>query len=413
MERKALTAKAVERIKPPATGRVEQWDAALPGFGLRVTDKGVKSWVQMVRIHGKLARLTLGQYPGVSLGEARDKARENRRAIDNGEDPRIAKREARQRPSDMFEDVATLFVERYAKKANRGWKETERILTKYVNPRWSGRRLRSITRADVVVLLDEVQDQNGLYMANRVLAVVRKLFNWAMVERALIDATPIVPGMARKGEKKRDRWLSESEVAELIPALDSLGYPFGQFFKLLLITGQRRNEVANLHWDNIDLEKRQWTIPGASMKSGRVQLVPLSPLAIEVLETIPENYGYVFTTHRRRERPISGFNNGKKRCDEALQNARIAAQGDGAIPMPAWVLHDLRRTAASHMRRLGVYQEIVGAVLAHAPKGVTGLHYDQYDMRAEKADALGRWGRELERLIGRENDNVVALVDVR
>ncbi len=402
MVRKTLTAKAVDRVKTPVSGRVEHWDGALPGFGLRVTDKGIKSWVQMVRIHGKQARLTLGTYPDLSLGEARDKARANRRAIENGEDPRVAKLAARERPADLFEDVAELFVERYAKKKNKGWKETERIFTKYVDPRWGRRRLNSITRADVVALLDDIEDANGLYMANRVLAQVRKLFNWALLERALIDSTPIVPGMARSGEKKRDRVLGENEISDLLPAWDSLGYPFGPFFKLLLATGQRRSEVAGMRWEHIDVEAQQWMIPGEHMKSGRPQLVPLSSLALEILSSLPTEQGYVFTTHARGERPISGFTRAKERSEKIIGEA-----------MSAWVIHDLRRTAATHMRRLGVFREVISAVLGHAPKGVTAEHYDMYDMLAEKTDALDRWCRELERLMGRERDNVVALADAR
>ena len=407
MVRKTLTAKAVDRIKPPDFGRVEHWDGALPGFGLRVTEKGIKSWVQMVRIHGRQARLTLGSYPDLSLSEARDKARANRRAIENGGDPRAAKREGRERPSDLFEDVADLFVERYAKKANKGWKETERIFRKYVNPRWGRRRLGSISRADVVSLLDDVQDAHGLYMANRVLAQVRKLFNWALVERALIEATPIVPGMARIGEKKRDRVLDDSEITELLSVWDSLGYPFGPLFKLLLVTGQRRSEVAGMRWAHIDFEAGQWTIPGAIMKSGRPQLVPLSPLALEILGSIPADKGYVFTTHLKGERPVSGFSRAKRRCDESL------AADDDAPRIERWRIHDLRRSAATNMRRLGISRETTSVVLGHAPQGVTAEHYDLYDMLPEKTDALERWGRELERLMGRERDNIVALADTR
>ncbi len=397
-----LTDAAVARIKPPETGRDQYSDMLLPGFRLRVTDKGLKSFSLLTRYRGNQIRVNCGKFPVTSLAEARQTARDALAAIEQGKDPGAARREARERISDLFNDVAALFVERYAKNKNKGWKETERIFQKYVNPRWATRSLKTITRADVVALLDDIEDAHGIYMANRVLAQVRKLFNWALVERALIEVTPIVPGMARKGEKKRDRFLDEGEISSFLGVSETLGYPFGPLFKLLLVTGQRRDECASMKWEHVDIGARQWLIPGELTKSGRSQLVPLSLLALEIIDTVPKvaEKGYVFTTHSNGERPVSGFSKAKARCDKALDKYKIEP----------WRIHDLRRSAATHMRRIGISREITSAVLGHAPVGVTAEHYDQYDMLAEKTDALERWSRELERLMGRDLNNVIELV---
>lgn len=185
--------------------------------------------------------------------------------------------------------AASLYVERYAKRQQRHWKETERILKKYVVSRWGRRDIVEIKRSDVVQLLDHVEDNHGRIMANRTLAAVRKMFNWLLVERAVLDATPVVPGMSRANERARarQRWLRDDEFRSLWDACKKAGWPFGPFVRFMLVTGQRRGEVAAVKWRDLDLESELWTIPADGTKAGREHEVPLNALAIEILEAMP------------------------------------------------------------------------------------------------------------------------------
>ncbi len=399
-----LTVSAVEKLKPPQAGRREVFDALQPGFGVRITDKGHRSWIVLCQLHGKRIRCTIPMDRVVdeetgketlNLAEARETARQYARDAKNGRDPRLRKAEARLKQADTFAVIADDFIERYARRrGNRSWKETKRLLDKYVIPVWGQRPIREITRSDVVELLDRVEDDSGFYTANRVLAAVRKLFNWLLVERGKLDATPIVPGMARGKEVKRENTLDDEELKALWNA--DLGYPFGPFIRLLLVTGQRLREVATMRWQDIDLEARVWTLPAEATKPGRKHEVPLSAPALEVLEALPRFPGpYVFST-TAGEKPISGFSRAKRRADQ------LSGVSD-------WRFHDLRRTVGTGMARLQVSKEIRGRVLNHAQKRDVTDTYDSYEYLPEKARALEIWAQKLTSIIRPADDKVVQL----
>ncbi len=251
-----------------------------------------------------------------------------------------------------------------------------------------------MTRADVVELLDRVEDDSGFYTANRVLAAVRKLFNWLLVERGELDTTPIVPGMARGKEVKRERTLNDEEIKAVWDA--DLGYPFGPFIRALLATGQRLREVATMRWQDLDLEARVWTLPPEMTKAGRKHEVPFSELALEILGALPRFSGpYVFST-TGGEKPISGFSRAKKRAD--------LFSG-----VSSWRFHDLRRTAGTGMARLKVPKEIRGRVLNHAQKRDVTDTYDTYEYLTEKRHALDTWAQKLTSIIRPSEDKVVPL----
>jgi len=307
-----------------------------------------------------------------------------------------------------FDNVVAVFIDRYASK-NVTVGETKRIFDRYVLPHWNDRLLTEITRSDVVDLLDRVEDNAGLHMANRVLAAVRKLFNWALSERALIEASPIVPGMARKGETSRDRYLSQDEIGLVWAAAESLGYPFGPFVRLLLVTGQRRSEVAAMQWGDLDLDhNHMWVLRAEDTKGGREHFVLLSDLAINILQSAPKVGELVFTT--QGERPVSGFSKAKRRLDQkVLSLRRMISTKMGQNPnqietLPSWRFHDLRRTVATHMEdELGIAPHIIGAVLNHDPrqhKGVTAT-YLRGRLIAERKRALESWAQFLESIIDR------------
>lgn len=385
-----LTAKYVENIKPPEKGRLQLWDTALPGFGLRVSEKGKKTWVVMYRSRGRQRRMTLGRYPTFSLAEARDEARTALRSLEQGVDPAEEKLAAKRRPEATFTDVVEQFIELYAKPKNRGWKETRRILHKNVVPRIGHYALHEVERRYVIDILDAIVARGSPTQANRVLAHVRKLFNWAL-DRGMVETNPVFGLKPPAKEESRDRVLSDDELKRLWTVWDEIEWPFGQLFKLLLLTGQRRNEVATMRWSNIDFANMTWTIPREIAKNDRTHGVPLSDLALEIIESAPciGNRDLIFSTTGRTS--VSGFSKAKKACD-------IGAS------VHEWRTHDLRRTCASGMARSGIPPHVVEKILNHSSGTISGVAavYNRYGYEEEKRAALNTWSQYLQRLVNAE-----------
>lgn len=401
--RKRLTKMTLEQ-KAPARGRVEVRDTDSP-LVFRLTAKDARSLSVRTRLRGQQVRLT---YPGSAtidnLDDARRWAHEVAAQCKQGIDPREEERrlqvEAEMADGRRFDHVVNQFIERYAKK-NKTWPETRAIFQRHVLPRWRERQIDEITRADVAALLDEVEDKASVYSANRVLAAVRKLFNWS-VTRGLIELSPVVPGMARRGEVSRTRYLSPDELRLVWNAAGRLGYPAGAVVQLLITTGQRRGELTAMTWDQLDLAGESlWTLPAEQTKSARTHLIPLSDLTLDILKDIPRLGDYVLTS--RGDRPVSGFGKWKKKLDEEiLKLLAEEAEADGAdpdqvTPLPHWRLHDLRRTVATHMEELGIPPHIVGSVLNHDPKSYKGITsiYTRGDLIFARRKALNAWARFL------------------
>lgn len=410
---KVLTDAAVSRFRLPAEGQDEHWDAAVPGLGIRVTSKGRRSWVLMKRLKvGKkaLVRFTLGEYPTMTLAAARTKAGRYVEIINAGGDPReeaereIAVTEARRR--NTFEIVTGEFIEKYAKRKIRSWARVERGLELHAFPHWRNKMIDTITRRDVNDLMDKLIESGLSVQANRVLAYVRKLFNWC-IERGILETSPAFQVKPPTHEQPRERDLRDDELASLWPASEALGAPFGPYLKVLLILGQRRTEVATMRWQDIDLDKGEWTLPRDLTKAKRTHVIPLPRMAVDILKEMPRQLGpYVFST-TAGERPISGFGRVKERLDKTITTARAKKT---LAAMEAWTLHDLRRTVATRMAELGVPVEHIGRVLNHAPRGVTATVYDKHTYVPEKRRALELWADYLKSIVAPEaGSNVVPL----
>ena len=268
--------------------------------------------------------------------------------------------------------------------------------------RWRGRRATSIGRHDVLAVLDAEMDAGHERTANKVRAIARRLFAWG-VERGLVESNPAA-GIRRPGrEVARDRVLDDRELAAIWQAAGEAGWPWSGLTRLLICTALRRDEIAGLRWSELDVKRRCLVLSGERTKSGRPQETPLNALAFETIAELPrvENAGgYVFPSHRRGSaNSVAGFSGMKTRLDKLS-----GVQG--------WRLHDLRRSAASHMARLGVAPQVLAKVLNHsagaALPGVLQV-YNRHSYDAEARAALEAWSRELERIIGRGEAKVVSL----
>jgi integrase len=409
---KNLTQLAVSRFRPPAKGRAIHWDGLLPGFGLRISASGHRSWVAMFRVKGRPVMQTLGTLAQIpKLDDARQRAREAIVAAKSGVNP-VEVRRAEEVAAKQ--ETVDAVIDRYLhdhvdRNLAPGWaRETRRMFEHDILPRWGDRPIRSITRQDVNDLLDTKADRRERswqgrkdgagVMANRLLTLTRHLFNWAE-SRDLVDANPTAGVRGRVKEAPRDRILDDGEIVRFWTACETLGPPFASLFRLLLLTGQRRDEVGELPWSELDLEQRTWTLPVERAKNDKVNVTHLSDFAIEIIKQLPRigDSDFVFTTNGRT--PVTGFSRAKRRLDELM--------GDP----PAWTLHDLRRTATSGMARLNVPPHVVDKILNHTAGTIRGVAaiYNRFEYLPERKAALDAWGRFIEALVRPSASNVTPL----
>ena len=416
----------------------------IAGLDLLLQPSGAKSWAVRYRVDGAPKKLTIGSYPAVDLATARRRAQEAVGELAGGIDPAARKKAARearraeQSVKDRVEDVARVFVERYVRpNVGDAWaRETERLLKMEIVPKLGAKRLGDVKRSDVHDLLDGIVDRGAPIIANRTLAVFRRLCNWA-IERGTIGASPCDKIKAPAAEESRDRVLSDDEIRLAWGAFERVGWPFGQIGKLLLLTGARRDEIASGRWSEIDLELRiervvdeegvqrdlqtglVWTIAKERSKNGIAHEIPLSDAAMRIIQSLPriadKKDGFIFTTTGATA--VSGFSRAKDGIDAAIVEAlRADTNEEGAEPLPHWTLHDLRRTAATRMARLGIAPHVVEAVLNHKSgtiKGVAAV-YNRYSYAAEKRAALDAWARRLDAIVtGRAVENVVELATAK
>lgn len=374
-----LTDSRILAIKPPETGQDEHKDDLVQGLRLRVGAGGRKSWIVRARHGGKQLNRTLGPYPLIGLADARDQAKAFLLGLLTDTEPPVVR---------TFGEVATAWMEKHAKLRNRTADDQQRQLDSYVLPKWKARDIRTITRGEVRTLIEAIDDGGAPIVANRILALIKPIFGFAL-DRDWIDFSPAHGIKRLNAENSRDRFLDEDDVALFWRSTELLAHPFRPFMQLLLLTGQRKGEVAGMTWDAIDLDAGRWTLTAADTKAKRSHVVPLSTKAVAILDALPRFGPYVFTTNG--ETQIGAFSQAKVQLDRFM-----TVYGGEAVP--DWRLHDLRRTVATHLQRLGFSEELVGKILNHAPKGVTGRHYALFAFEAEKRGALEAWAGEVGRL---------------
>ena len=412
-----LNEETVKRLPVPAKGNrvtyfagaVIQGAKAPRGFGVRVTAAGSRAFVLNYRLRGREHRFTIGAWPDWSALKAVREARDLRQRVDRGENP-IEDRTpvpARANVASMLDD----FVTRHVRNNNqplRSADEYESAFNRLVKPRIGKLSVYEVRRSHVNKMLDEIEDSNGPVMADRTLAYLRKAFNWYAARDDEFNV-PVVRGMARikPKERARTRVLSDEEIRIIWPALGAAG-TFGALVKALLLTAQRRDEVAHMRRKEID-EHGIWTIPAERYKTKQPNHIPLSRAALAVIDTMPrhENCDLVFPS--RSKTPFSGFGKSKAALDRAVLQAlqKRAKKGAKVQPLPNWTLHDLRRTAKTLMVRAGVRPDISERVLGHVIAGVEGT-YDRHSYVDEKRDALEKLAAMIERILEPLPSNVAS-----
>jgi integrase len=428
-----LSEETVKALAAPETGNRVTYFAghklqglkAPPGFGVRVTAGGAKAFVLNYRIGGRERRYTIGAFPTWPVIRALKVARELRQQIDDGHDPQEAKEAARapEIAGKTVTNVLDEFTARYLKRKEKPLRtagQIERVFERLVKPAIGDTGIYDLRRSHVVEMLDGIEDENGPVMADRTLAYCRKAFNWHAARDDQFSI-PIVRGMARTQPKDRARRriLADDEIRDLWGALDLIERPacYPRYIRALLLTAQRRDEVAKMSWPEIDEDI--WIIPAERYKTGIECAVPLSAMARQIIGSkaapredkagrMIEPGPFVFSTTEGRE-AFCGYSKSKRDLDAKLTEFRAR---DGRDPMPHWTLHDLRRTARSLMSRAGVPSDIAERVLGHVIPGVRAV-YDRHSFSAEKRDALDRLAAMVRTILEPPAANVANLGDHR
>jgi integrase len=413
----AVTDRLLKSMKPAPPGtRVTVWDGIQPNLGVRVTDRGKRSFVVVRRRAGEARPtwLSLGAYPQLSLAEARRMAREALLSLAEGKDPREAKaaerraeEEAEQRRSaGTFAAAAEDYMKRHVAKL-RTRAEVEAIIRRELVPAFGDRQLADVTKADVIGYLERVVDRGGddagpghrrpgggPHAARKRLALLRGFLGWC-VERDLVPAAPtdrIKSARLLGSAEPRDRVLSDDELRAVWRAAEDTPYPHGPIVRMLALTGQRRDEIAAAKWSEVDLDKALLTVPARRMKKEAGHSVPLSKTAVEILRGLPRfaSGDYVFAG-RDPARPFGGFSAAKLRLDKKIAEM-------GAVVAP-YTLHDIRRSVRTRLSELGVLPFVAELVLAHTQQGVAKV-YDLHRYDAEKREALMKWEARLLSIVG-------------
>jgi integrase len=398
---KALTDIAIRNLKPRAV-RYEVPDGGARGLRVTVFPSGRRSFsVRYRNAAGRSRHLTL--QGGTTLVQARKLAADAMFEVAQGKDPAAAKQEARRadrvHASDTIEHWATLFIERHAKKHTRpnSWRQTVHVFDDYVLPAWRGRLTHDIKRKDVRALLEGIAEDKPI-MANRVHGVLSKFFKWVCARDD--ELTSPVIGVERPAEERvGERALDDEELCKLWLAAEKIGGREAACIKLLLLTGQRREQISHLKWHEVGNDTLEWS--AERMKGKRAHLVPQSVQVAAIIAEmpklmpqVPKRDDYVWGGS-----PIGHFHRVKDRLDERM--------GD----TPKWVIRDIRRSVATGMARIGIAVPVIEKILAHRKGTFAGIVsvYQKYSFLPEMAVALQKWADHLEQLVSGKPAKVVKL----
>jgi integrase len=393
MPRIRLTKSAIDALPTPKSDIV-YWDAAIPGFGVKVTPRGRKVFIVLYRTGGagsKLRKYTIGPYGRVTLHQARLAAQKVFAAKLEGRDPAAEKRERKRRVvADRVEDLLESFIAQRLSQ-NRSGGEIARLLRREVGKAWSGKSIHEISKRDVVEVISAIEQRGAPAAANKTLKSIKTFLRWC-VGRAVLDQSPAegVPLPAK--EVSRDRVLDDRELARVILAARKIGGPYGGIVEFLALTGQRREEVARLTWEELDLEQRVWTIPKSRAKNAKAHVVHLSDQSLAVLKRADQQGPLVFS--QLGTKPFQEFSRAKSVLDQLSG-------------VTGWRLHDLRRTCVSGMARLGVAPHVADKILNHQAGTISGVAavYQRHEFLSERRAALDVWGAHIGQVLGEMSED--------
>ena len=374
---KTITDAVAKRLKAPREGQDDHFDSSLPGLALRVSSGGRKTWCYFYRnANRKLRRMSFDIYPAMSVKAAHAEWIKARDLVHAGRDPARTPNAG----ATHFAGVAEEWLRR-DQAGNRTCHLIKRALEREVLDHWGYRKITDITRRDVLDLIDGIADRGTVTMARRMHGHLHRLFRWC-VGRGIIEKSPMQDLPKPGAESSRDRVLTDDELVKIWRACDELG-AYGQAIRLLILTGARREEIGKLRWDEI--ADGAVELKGERTKNGDPRIIPLSALARELLDAIERDGDFV-----------SGP---KHLADWSRAKARL----DDIVKIPPWRTHDLRRTTATGLQKLGIGLQVVESVLGHTAgsrAGIIGI-YQRHDYAAEKAAALEAWGSRVMALLGK------------
>src|SRR5262245_33163071 len=424
LQKVVLTYSFVQGLKYDPDGRNEFWDAELHHFGIQISKSGYKSYVLYTRVGSKSpTRLPIGNAALLGLAAARAKAKKFKALIAEGKDPRaVAKQEAAEalrakritfaKVAQDWLDEVVIGSNREEPKQRKG-KEVEQDLYREFFPRWGTRPIAEITAIEVRDVIKEIA-KRAPAQARNLLGYCKRLFAWAR------DQGPDVYGLESSPAERwrakaligikvpRTRVLDDTELRALWHAAGKMPYPHGPMFQMLVLTGQRRMEVAGARWREIDLTKKLWVIPPNRMKSKVAHVVPLNRDVLALLEKLPRyrDGDHVFSGSLG-VKPVASFSKCKRRLDHGM--AAELAGGANASPVEPFTIHDVRRTMRTHLSALPITDLVRELVIAHTKPGLHKV-YDQWSYVEAKRHALNLWEKRLRSIVSPPaGDNVVVM----
>jgi len=392
--KRVLTIKAIENVKPREK-RFELADAGLPGFYLSVMPSGHRSFVFRFRFHGQPRKLTLGAHPQMTLALARQLAREAIGEIARGNDPCAAKAALRRSEGvpdvpRKFDELVTKFLamrpasKRRPTPRDSTWESYSRMLNNDALPAWKGRDIKSISAVDIEARLEAVALDRPI-LANRLAAVLSKLFAWAAKKR-YVTASPYAGIEKPAAEVARDRVLSRPELKLVLNAADRLDRTGKHLIHLLILTAQRRSEIAHMRWTEVNLAERTLTLAADRTKNRKEHRLPLGDSALAILRDREKDQTGHPCVFPRGQHAFHSFARLKTKLDALI------AEENGGEPIKQWQFHDLRRTATTFMEELGISLRVTEMILNHAGSlNRTAAAYHRHKFEDEKREALRKW----------------------
>jgi len=387
--KKRLTTRDVESLQPPLGGVAEVSDLLVIGLQIRATGSK-KTWAYRYRFAGQHRRLKLGTYPATSLKKAIELANGAKGEVEQKKDPSVR--------NDSISVLEASKRYLMAKNGNRSINQYRGILELYLIPKLGRRSVSEIQTRDIYRIVEELMNSGKAYQSNRVLAVLKAFFNWAK-QAGEIQDSPAQNIKRLSEEKPRERVLTGNELVQVLKAADEMGELLGALIKILVLTGQRREEVTQARWEEIDLMEGLWTIPAARTKNGQPHEIPLARASVDFLESLPRKSSEFLFPGRFGDRPFNGWSRASQ---------RLLAVANLKTP---WIIHDLRRTFATGCGELDVNPFIIKRLLNHSLRremGVTSI-YERSQRRDATRMAVEKWAQHVETLTHGQTSKVIRL----